>query len=160
MYKLIWAVILLSFCNFSFGAVATKAKTGKYISEGVITGGAKELRSVVLKDIRRAQSKDGFERVVFDLGSEQGQTNSLPYYQVQMSAKQNKVVLSFWADVSYRYSAEKVKSTFKKSKHVKVLNVVPRVEDGLSIIELFLVGTSKVEAFELSNPSRVILDLK
>ena len=46
---------------------ATAKKSGTYQSEGFFAGGSREVNSVKLKDIRRANSGEGFERIVLDL---------------------------------------------------------------------------------------------
>ncbi len=115
-----------------------------------------------LKDVRRADSQEGFERVVFDLEDHAGQ---IPYFQVQAGGGEGRVVVSIWADTQYDFDATKVAKAFSKSRRVRKFRALPRLEDGLSIFELNLSGAEKntekkVDAFYLTHPSRIIVDLQ
>lgn len=132
-------------------------KSGAYQSEGFFAGGSKEVTSVRLKDVRRADSREGFERVVFDLEDHGGR---VPYFQVQAANGEGRVVVSIWADTQYDFDAVKVAKAFSKSKRVRKFRALPRLEDGLSIFELNLSGARKLDAFYLTNPSRIIVDLQ
>lgn len=137
-------------------------KSGAYRSEGFFAGGSKEVTSVRLKDVRRADSQEGFERIVFDL---EDQSGKIPYFQVQAANGEGRVVVSIWADTQYDFDSAKVAKAFLKSKRVRKFRALPRLEDGLSIFELNLSGAvkkteSKLEAFYLTNPSRIIVDLQ
>ncbi len=72
-------------------------------------------------------------------------------------------MISLWADVNYDIDAEKLANAFKRSAHVRKVNVIPRVEDGLATIEVVLDNAvkkqTKVEAFYLTHPGRIILDI-
>jgi hypothetical protein len=133
-----------------------KAKIGNYIADGFFAGGDKAVITAKLNGIRRAQSKEGYERIVFDLESVSGK---VPYYQVQVIPSEHRLVISFWTNLDYDFNSTKVQKLFTKSKTVKKLNVVPRVEEGLSIVEMVLDKKSKVETFTLTNPSRLIVDI-
>ncbi|MBI2606943.1 MAG: hypothetical protein HYW49_12790 [Deltaproteobacteria bacterium] len=137
-------------------------KSGAYRSEGFFAGGSKEVTSVRLKDVRRADSQEGFERVVFDL---EDHGERVPYFQVQAANGEGRVVVSIWADTQYDFDAAKVAKAFSKSRRVRKFRALPRLEDGLSIFELSLSGTEKntekkLEAFYLTDPSRIIVDLQ
>ena len=133
-------------------------KTGHYEKNGFFAGGTKEVTSAALSDVRRAKSNEGFERIVFDVTA---QSDSLPYFQVQLSSAENRIVVSFWADVQYEYNAAKVAKAFSKSAFVKKINILPRVEEGLSMVEITMNPQSKAKAevFTLSNPNRLIIDI-
>ncbi len=160
----IWLFILFS--NFVYASVptaerfeATSKKSGKYQSEGFFAGGFKDVTSVTIKDIRRAQSQEGFERIVFDI--ESSMAKGIPYFQIQPAPDEGRVIVSIWSDVQYDFSQSKIVKAFSKSSHIKKVNVIPRVEDGLAVIELIMHPKSKMkmEAFYLTAPNRIILDL-
>lgn len=138
-------------------------KTGNYISEGFFAGGERNVTAVKLKDIRRAKSSEGFERIVLDLETAADDKNGVPYFQVQAAPDEGRLIVSIWGDVAYDFDGNRVRKAFAKSANVKRLNVLPRVEEGLAVIELTL-GTSKgkkhkFEAFRLSHPARIIVDI-
>ncbi|MEW6057659.1 MAG: hypothetical protein AB1540_13695 [Bdellovibrionota bacterium] len=141
-------------------------KTGNYISEGFFRGGDRSVTSVKLKNIRRAKSgkaADAYERIVLDLTPNADNKAMVPYFQVQHAPQENRFVVSIWADVAYDFDRTTVRRAFAKSTHVKKLNIVPRVEDGLSVVE-FVTHASKgrkpkVEVFQLNQPPRIIVDI-
>ena len=137
---------------------ATPKKTGAYKTEGFFSAGKKEITSAALKDIRRANSNEGFERIVFDMDSQA----SLPYFQVQYIPNESRIVVSIWSNVQYEFDSNRIRKAFSKSKNIKKVNIVPRVEDGLAIIEMVIADQKKplkFESFYLSKPNRIIIDL-
>lgn len=140
------------------------AKTGRYISEGFFAGGERAVTSAVLKDIRRAKSGEGFERIVLDLESHSENKDSVPYFQVQAAPEEGRFILSIWANVAYDFNAPRVWKMFGKSAHFKRLNVIPRLEEGLTIVEFTLSPAvakkkPKFEVFRLARPARIIMDV-
>ncbi len=162
MYSTLIVLFILSLSQAHAIAVrheATSKKNGKYESEGFFAGGSKESTVVKLKDIRRAKSNEGYERVVLDLESING-SKAIPYFQIQNAQSESRIVLSIWADVQYDFDVDKIQSAFSKSLAIKKINVVPRVEDGLMILEFNMNSEkAKIEAFTLSNPNRIIVDI-
>lgn len=131
-------------------------KTGRYISEGFFIGGSRKVTSAKLQDIRLGKDQKGFERVVLDLNTSDGN----PYFQVQANPNENRMIVSIWADVTYDFDATKVRKAFAKSTKIKRVNVVPRVEDGLTVLEFQLAPQKvKYEVFHLANPTRIIMDI-
>lgn len=141
--------------------VVSGSKSGHYFSEGLFAGGDKTVTSAKLRDIRRGPNpKLGFERVVLDLDSD-AQAGMLPHFEVNAVPAEGKILVSIWADVNYDFDGAKVQKAFAKSTRILRVNPLPRVEDGLTIIEFFTKPQKKVkvEVFKLSNPGRIILDL-
>ncbi|MBI3555534.1 MAG: hypothetical protein HY074_04650 [Deltaproteobacteria bacterium] len=139
-------------------------KTGRYISEGFFAGGEHTVTTAKLKDIRRAKSNEGFERIVFDLDPQVDDKESVPYFQVQAAPEEGRFVMSIWANVQYDFDSAHVSKNFAKSAHFKRLNVIPRLEEGLTIIEFTLAPeagkkTPKFEVFRLAHPARIIMDV-
>lgn len=159
-------VAFLSLCSSSlYGSAECEAKkTQHYVSDGTFFGGTKLTSTAELTNIRRANSGRGFERIVFDLSISKKFTKP-PYFQAQIVSKENKIVVSFWGDINYSYDPEAASKAFQKSRSIQKLEIVPRVEEGLSIVEIQLKpkskrnGNYKLEAFYLMNPARVILDI-
>lgn len=147
---------------------ATGQKAGQYIADGFYAGGDSSITSVKLMNIRRAAAPGGYERIVLDLKPLDGMSAesghpSIPHFQVTASSAEGRIIVSIWSDVSYDFDLAKIKKAFKKSAHVRKVNVVPRVEDGLSIIEFSVAGkagkAAEMESFFLTSPSRIIIDV-
>ncbi|MBI3544325.1 MAG: hypothetical protein HY075_13725 [Deltaproteobacteria bacterium] len=139
-------------------------QTRRYVTEGFFVGGERTVTAAKLTDIRRAKSGDGSERVVFDLSSIADDKEAMPYFQVQAAPEEGRFIVSIWANVAYDFEPARVSKMFAKSGHFKRLNVLPRVEEGLTIIELTLADSAskkkpKFEVFRLSGPSRIIMDI-
>lgn len=142
---------------------AGMSKKGRYAKEGYFVGGQKNISSARLFDIRRGPQPQGVERVVFDLdvAGTAEKKGKAPFFQVNLEGKQKRVVVSIWADVTYDLSMDRVKKAFAKSRFIDQVQVIPRVEDGLAMVELVLKPSKKspqVEAFHLMHPARIILD--
>lgn len=138
-------------------------KTNAYKTDGFFAGGQRSVTAVKLKDIRHSAKKGSFERVVLDLEPMVEDTVKMPFFQVQLSPEEGRVVLSIWADVQYDFNETKIQKLFAASPHFKQVHMVPRVEDGLATIE-FLTSASKnqkpkVEVFQLTQPPRIIIDV-
>jgi hypothetical protein len=159
----LFATSAIAALNPKLHFVADQTKKGNYVADGIFSGGDRSVTAARLKDIRRASSPEGFERVVLDLETDE-QGGGLPYFQVQLAESERRYVLSIWGDVGYDFDANRIRKAFAKSAHIKKINVVPRLEDGLSIIEFVLNPQrpgkkEKVEVFRLSKPGRIIMDI-
>lgn len=156
------AVFLFSLTSFAGTGPRHEAsgrKSGTYQKEGFFAGGNKEISVTKLKDIRRASNNEGFERIVFDLENPE---SDVPYFQVLNAEGENRIVVSIWADVQYDFNIAKINSAFAKSKNVKKVTAVPRVEEGLTVFELATASNKHMsfEAFYLTKPNRLIIDIQ
>lgn len=140
-------------------------KTGKYFEDGFFAGGEHTVTAARLKDIRRAKSDQGFERIVLDLQAQSDDKDSIPYFQIQAAPEEGRYILSLWANVMYDFDVARINKSFSKSAHFKRVNIMPRLEEGLAIIEFTLnpelrgKNAPKFEVFRLSRPSRIIMDV-
>ena len=143
--------------------VADTKKTQAYVHDGLVTGGDQAIDQVVVKDIRRAANAD-FERVVVDLeGTLNGEPAAIdrsPYFQVSITPDEKRVVFTVWGKPQLAFEAKKVIAGFKKSHLVDKIELLPRLEDDNWTFTLNLKNGQPVEVFELTNPVRVILDIK
>ncbi len=142
--------------------VADEKKSGFYIRDGLIVGGDRAIDPIIVKDIRRAANR-GFERVVIDLSTPPDETVGVPrpaYFQVAVSPDENRIIFTIWGHPELKFNSQKVLKTFKRSKAVKNVQLFPRVEDSSWTFAFDLKGKHPVEVFELSNPVRVIMDIK
>jgi hypothetical protein len=144
--------------------VAEGKKSKFYIKDGLITGGDRAVNEVVVRDIRRATNPEGFERIVIDLeGTRGGEALGIsrpPYYQLAVTPDERRLVFSVWGNPKLAFDSKRVLAAFKKSKVVERVALYPRVEENLWTFSLELRSGSPVEVFELSNPVRIIVDIR
>lgn len=156
--------------NSSLGAIrpdkvwiAEGKKTERYLSDGLYTGGDRRIDEVAITEIRRATNK-GFERIVIDLeGSRKGEPVAIPrppYYQVAVSPEERRLVFTIWGRPRLDFNAKKVIQAFRKSAVVERVELLPRLEEHSWTFALSLKSGKSVEVFELTNPVRVILDIR
>jgi hypothetical protein len=143
--------------------LADGKKTGTYIHDGLVTGGDQAVDEVVVKDIRRAVNP-GFERIVVDLaGTRNGEPVAIerpPYYQVSVNPDENRIEVSVWGKPRLTFNSGKVSASFKKSSVVKGVSLLPPLDPDVWTFVAELKGVHPVEVFELSNPVRIIVDIK
>jgi hypothetical protein len=143
--------------------VAQPKKVGAYVRDGVITGGDSVIDGVIVKDIRRAPNA-GFERIVIDLeGSREGEPVAIqrpPYYQVAVNPDEKRLVFTVWGKPKLDFDAKRVMNAFKKSRVVQNIQLLPSLENDSWSFVAELKGENPVEVFELSNPVRIILDVR
>lgn len=142
-------------------AEAKKSKV--YVQDGIIVGGDKAINGVIVKDIRRA-TNSGFERVVIDLeGSKNGESAAVPrppFYQVSVTPDENRLVFTLWGKPRLAFDAKKVVAGFKKSKAVQKVELFPQLEEDSWTFAFDFKGKHPIEVFELSNPVRIIVDIR
>jgi hypothetical protein len=144
--------------------VAEGKKSKFYVKDGLITGGDRAVNEVIVHDIRRATNPQGFERIVIDLeGTQNGEALAItrpPYYQLAVTPDERRLVFTVWGNPKLAFDSKKVLAAFKKSKVVQGISLYPRVEEGLWTFSLELKSGSPVEVFELSDPVRIIMDIR
>lgn len=133
---------------------ALAKKTASYVSDGVVTGGDREVRGGIVKNLRRA-TNTGFERIVLDVDSEKP-----PYFQAAIEPSEKRIVVTLFGNPHIGLDAKKIVDQFKKSPHVRKVELFPKIEEETFIFALHLRNPVPVEVFQLSAPSRIILDLK
>jgi hypothetical protein len=133
---------------------ALSKKTENYLGEGLVMGGDREVQGGIIKDLRRATNA-GFERIVLDLDAEK-----TPYYQAAVEPSEKRIVVTIFGNPKIAFDAKKVVEQFRKSPLVQKVELFPKVEEDTWIFALHLKAAVPVEVFELSSPSRIILDLK
>jgi hypothetical protein len=143
--------------------VAQAKKTEAYLRDGLITGGDEAINEVSVKDIRRA-SNAGYERIVIDLeGTKSGEAAAIPrppFYQISVTPDERRIVVTIWGKPKLNFDSKKVVNAFKRSSVIQNVELMPRVEEKTWTFVFGLKGESPVEVFELSNPVRIIMDIK
>ena len=139
-------------------------KAKLYLRDGLVTGGDKAIDEVVIKDIRRASNPAGYERIVIDLeGTRGGESVAIPrppFYQVAVTPDERRLVFSIWGNPRLAFDSKKVVAAFKKSAVIESLQLYPRLEDRVWNFAMEMKKDRPVEVFELSNPVRIIVDIK
>ncbi len=133
---------------------ALPKKTEMYLKEGVFSGGDREVRAGLVKDIRRA-ANGGFERIVIDLDSV-----TAPYYQASIEPSQRRILFTLFGSLRLGIDAKKIVTHFKKSPLISRVEFFPKVEDDAWTFALHLKNAVPVEVFELAAPTRIVVDLK
>ena len=143
--------------------VADSKKNQSYIRDGLITGGDKAIDEVVVKDIRRA-ANPGYERIVIDLeGTHDGEAAAIPrppFYQISVTPDEKRIVVTIWGKPRLAFDSKRVVASFKKSSVIQDVQLMPRVEENTWSFVFGMKGDSPVEVFELTNPVRIIMDIK
>lgn len=143
--------------------VADAKKTQAYVRDGLIVGGDAAIDDVTVRDIRRAANRE-FERIVIDLeGTLAGEPAAIqrpPYYHVAVTPDERRLVLTLWGRPKLVFDSGRVVKAFKKSSVIGSVELLPRLDDESWTFVLGLKAGSPVEVFELSNPVRIIVDIK
>lgn len=143
--------------------VADNRKTKAYLYDGMVTGGDRAIDDALVLGIRHAFNK-GFERMVIDLeGNRNGEPTAIerpPYYQVAVSPEYKRVTFTVWGKPKLAFDSKKVVRSFKKSKLVKRVELLPLLEKDRWMFSLEFRREPKIEVFELGSPVRIIVDFK
>jgi hypothetical protein len=143
--------------------LADLKKTKAYIKDGLITGGDQSINEFVIKDIRRAPNS-GFERIVIDLeGNRNGDSVAIPrspYFQVAVTPDEKRLVFTLFGRPGLEIDAKKVLNSFKKSAVIEHLNLFPLIDETSWTFAFDMKGGHPVEIFELSKPTRIIVDIQ
>lgn len=166
--SIISGVVLAAIPGFqpSSVQVATDRKNALYQDRGLIVGGDQAVDRVVILDIRHAK-KPEFERVVLDLeGTLQGESSALdraPYFQVEVSPEQSRMVMTLLGSPRLALDPgrlDALQKEFKKSAIFSGIEVYPVLEKDRWRVQFNLKRKASLEVFELSNPARIVLDIK
>jgi hypothetical protein len=133
---------------------ALPKKTDLYLKEGMFSGGDREIRFGLVKDVRRA-TNGGFERIVVDLDSEKA-----PYYQASIDPSLRRILVTIFGSPKITLDAKKIVDQFRKSSLVARVEFFPVVDEDVWTFALHLRAAVPVEVFELTAPTRIIFDLK
>jgi hypothetical protein len=143
--------------------VAEKTKRGAYVRDGLIVGGDQAITDVIILDLRQSK-KYGFERLVLDLeGNLDGEPATIdrpPYFQTEVSPDMRRVVFTVWGNPRLAIDSAKIVRRFRKSKLVRKVHLMPVLEPDRWRFVLEMKKKAAVEVFELSNPIRIVMDLK
>ncbi|MBU6375776.1 MAG: hypothetical protein KGQ59_07260 [Bdellovibrionales bacterium] len=139
-------------------------KTEHYISDGVVVGGDPAIHSVRVTEIRRSTNPK-FERVVIDLDASRpdGELTALarpPYYQVSVNPEEKRIVYTIWGKPQLDFQAQKALKEFRKSRVIENIEFLPAINPDQWTFVLNLKAGSPVEVFDLTQPARIITDIR
>lgn len=176
-YLLIQPGLIAAICYFSCSSlqnvhaairpenvrIADTKKNQTYLKDGLIVGGDGLINDVTIKEIRWA-SNHGYERIVIDLeGNRNGEPVAIqrpPYYQVAVNPDEKRLIFSISGKNKLNFDPKKVISAFKRSSLIQRVVLLPLLEGVPWTFVLELKEELAVEAFELAQPVRVILDIQ
>ena len=143
---------------------ALKVKKGAYLSEGSFTGGDRASSDFRVTQIRVAANPEGYDRVVIDLGGNTlGEKSVLarpPFYLVEADSSHKKVNVTVYGKPKLEFSTQSSIQAAKKSKIISKLEFLPLVNSDRWTWTIHTQFPVKTEVFELSDPARIIIDLK
>lgn len=140
-------------------------KTNVYYKEGLIVGGDQLMDQVLVTGVRHYEHKE-FERITVELsGTHQGTVAAIPrppYYQVALDPIQKRMVLTlFGKPITLQFKKDLfLESVQKKSKTIQAASLFPVLEKDRWSASFELKKVSKVEVFELKNPTRIVIDIQ
>ena len=157
--KILFIYAVLAFCSLDLlGSVGLTnqrirkldgRKKSIYVSEGVFHNGSPKVKSDRLKVRHSYSEKIGYERVVFDFSTEK-----LPRVYAHYDSKTKKVSLDL-----FNTSLTKEIGSFGISKLVEKINFFP-LSTEITTVEMILKDSKTIELFYLTNPARLVIDLK
>ena len=142
---------------------ALKVKKDIYISEGAYSGGDRASSDFRVTQVRMAPNPAGYDRVVIDLsGNEGGQKSNLshpPFYLVEVNSPK-KINITLYGKPKLDFSTQSVIQAAKKTKTISRVEFIPLVNADQWTWGIDTQVPVKVEVFELTDPARIIIDLK
>lgn len=141
-----------------------KLKKGVYLGDGAFTGGDRSHTNFRIQNIRIASNPAGYDRVVFDFaGNHKGEASELarpPYYLVDVDGLNKRVLVTLYGRPQLDFSMLTTTQAAKKSKTLTGVQFLPVVHSDRWIMVIDSKKAVQVEAFDLSQPARLILDFK
>lgn len=170
-------ILLMIWCGASsFAAIgkfspdlvrtAEPRKSSAYLKHGLFVGGDRDITDVVVQGIRHSKGSD-YERVVIDLvGNKQGDPVAIqrpPYYQIAVNPELRRLMVTLWGKMKLEFDPMKIAQVGqgkKSSNLLKGFSLFPPLEQDRWSFEIKLKSEAPVEVFELSDPVRIIVDIR
>lgn len=164
--------ITVGFLVFPTGAWGLKdyrrampKKINSYLSEGVFIGGVAG-RGFSLRNVtRRFGAKSKIERVVVDIGDENGEPLIGPaaYFHIEVDQQNSRVVMDLSQVQRSKLSVDQLKKIFSKSPYVALESIGYDPQDRATNLTLRMKRPIMVEIFSPEGekkPGRIVMDLK
>lgn len=141
-------------------------KLHKYIEEGVYFGGEAGVTAHSLREVKHIYSnKDKIERILIELGDQQGQPllQRASYFQVSVQKKPYRVVVDLSQMAASGVDEKKLVSLLKESPYVEKAQLYYDPVDTSISIQLDLKKSVELEVFQILSAdkvSRIAIDLR
>jgi AMIN domain len=141
---------------------AEAVKRNVYVSDSVISGGDALADPMNLTAVRWAKNPAGYERIVVDLTGESSgwQKKTPPYFQVGHDSRTSSVNLSIRGIARREVNASNLSKSLTKSALIAKAYIAPGMEGDLASIEFQTRAPVDVESFYLTNPPRIVIDVR
>jgi hypothetical protein len=143
---------------------ALKLKKDFYIQDGAITGGDRNSSDFTVTNVRVANNPAGYDRIVIDLaGNEHGKKTKLdrpPFFLVEADSANKRFLITVYGKPKLDFSAMSSIQSAKKTHTIRDIEFVPITEQDRWTWSINTKSLAKAEVFELTEPARIIIDLK
>ena len=136
---------------------ALKVKKNAYLSEGSFSGGDGANTDFHITQIRVAANPAGYDRVVIEVKPENGRP---PFYMVENDPSNKRVQVTLYGQPKLDFSSQTAIQQARKTKHITKLEFVTLLGSDRFTMVIKTQAAVKTEVFELTQPSRIIIDLK
>lgn len=136
---------------------ALKVKKNAYLAEGSFSGGDGANTDFHVSQVRVAANPAGYDRLVIELKPEAGRP---PFYMVENDPSNKRVQVTLYGKAKLDFSSQTAIQQAKKTKHISRLEFLPLLGSDRFTFVIKTQVAVKTEVFELSTPSRIIIDLK
>lgn len=164
-------LVILSFSNLAHAQFddlkfkqALKVKKDFYLNEGSFTGGDRTSNDFTVSNVRVAANPAGYDRVVIDLaGNHLGEKSALsrpPFYLVEADPTDKRVIVTLYGKPKLDFSTLSSNQSAKKAKVISDFEFTPLANKDRWTWAIHTRQVAKIEVFELTQPARIIIDLK
>ena len=135
---------------------ALKVKRNVYLSEGSFTGGERSSSDFKVSNVRVAKNPAGYDRIVIDFTK----LTRPPFFMVENDPSSKRVNVTVYGKVKVDFSSQAAIQSAKKTKTISHLEFLPIVDPDRWMFSIYTQAPVKSEVFELTDPARIIIDLK
>lgn len=143
---------------------ALKLKKDFYLSEGSFTGGDQSSQDFTVTNVRVAPNPAGYDRIVIDLsGNRLGEKSPLkrpPFYLIENDSIAKRIVVTLYGKPKLDFSTLSSIQSAKKTRFINEIEFTPLANSDRWVWAIHTKQSAKVEVFELTDPARVIIDVK
>lgn len=143
--------------------LAEPKKTDFYVREGVFNGGDRATAPFSVESLRFAAGQE-HERLVFDVKPIMGlgihELQQAPYFEVAVDSRKKQILVTLFGTSDIELNAEKLAKAFRKSRFIRSVEALPKVEDDRRSFFVQLNAARPIEVFELTKPARIVIDIK
>ena len=135
---------------------ALKVKKNLYLGEGGITGGDRMSSNFKVTSVRVAANPGGFDRLVVDFP----ELKRPPFFLVESDPALKRVAVTVYGKPKLDFSSQSAIQSAKKTRTISKIDFIPLVDEDRWTFTAETQKPVKTEVFELSEPARIIIDLK